>query len=319
MRKKQSLPEDQDSRPQTQEEESRPSSSGVMIFTLVFVLCLALFGGIGALWWFHGRAGELADTDPSGTSAVQTEPTERFRTADREAFAVMLTDNAGALQTVTLLMMQPDSHVVTAAAFPAELLLSEENGTLAGCFAESGADSAVQALSDFLGHEISYYGVMTYDGAEQALTALSVQLIYTLSEDVGGQSADGSFSIHLTSGEQALTSEQVSHLLQYTGWHGGRRARATAHAELFAAFCNQMLVRGRNGESDWALLQGSMETNAGESSFAAAEPALSYLAALNSGSVCTVLQTAGEYTGAGSTLRFSPDETMLSAIQSAMP
>ncbi len=304
-----------------EERGGRPSSSGVMIFTLVFVISLVVFGGLGVLWWRHaGFHLPFADSSPTAAAPESTAPTVRFQAADRRAMAVYLTDDNGALQTVTLLLMQPDRGALSAATLPGELSLSDSaDDTLARRFSEGGADAAQQALQETLGKAPNFYGILSYTSAERALSALSVQLIFSLPEDVDAQSENGSFSIHLTAGEQALTPVQVSHLLQYTGWQGGSRARASAHAQLFAAFANQLLIVGRNGAEDFNTLVPFMTTNLSATDFQSSEAPLSYLASLNHGDLCTFVKTEGAFEGAGKDLHFIPAESLKSVITDAMP
>lgn len=305
--------------PPDTDEEERPSSSGILIFTVVFVLCLALFGGIGFIWWQQTQPSVpfLPNTQTT-TQAASTATTTLFPSDMRKAAAIYITDDDGHLQTVTLLMLQPDRVCVTAAGIPKELSLSDtETDTLEKRYTVGGTEAAMQALKLYFNVPIDDYAVFSYSQVHSLLTAFSDGLIFTLSEDVSAQSADGKFSVHLTAGEQLLSPKQAANLLQYTDWQGGRRARAGQHAALIAAFCNQYLVKGRDGNHDLSLITGNGSSSITSAAFQAVSSPLTYLAAQNNGQICTALTTEGDFAGAGSTLQFTPSDAFINAVKDA--
>lgn len=312
---------DMDEKPKRREKSERPSSSGMLYFILAFVGCLVIFAGIGVLWW-HVADPEipfLTNTNTTAATTTTTQPVGRFSAEDRFSVAVYITDDAGKLQTVSLALFKPDTDNVSVIPLPAELGLPDaETDTLARRFMTGGADAAQMALSAYIGKTVDYYAVFSYGKVESYFTQLSTPLIVKLPKDVDQQATDGSFSIHLSEGEQALTPKQTANLLRCDNWQGGRRERANMHAAVVSAYINQFIAANRTLSADHAALMSLSYTNLNSERFSTIEPPLSYLANLNKELLCTSTNIDGSFTGAGDTLRFTPSASVVDMIKSAM-
>lgn len=299
----------------------RPSSSGMLYFILAFVGALILFAGIGVLWW-HIADPEipfLNSTATTTTTAPTMQSGTRFSVEDRFSVAVYITDDNGDLQSVSLALFKPDSDSVSVIPMPAELGLPDaDNDTLSRRFATGGADAAQMALSAYIGKNVDYYVELSYKNVENYFTQLAASLIVKIPKDVDQQAPDGSFSIHLSEGEQALTPKQTANLLRCDNWQGGRRERANMHAAVVSAYINQFITDARTLSADHTVLMSLAYTNLGSERFATIEPPLSYLADLNKELLCTTTNIEGAFTGAGETLRFTPDAHIIDTIKGFM-
>ncbi|MBQ9414900.1 MAG: hypothetical protein IJU16_07235 [Clostridia bacterium] len=293
------------------EEEERPSSSGTVIFTIVFLVSLVVFGTIGFFWWQHTEHPSLAAPAQTATSETVA---PLFSEKDSRTVAVYLTDDAGVLQTMTLLKADPTKDAMTAAGFPAELLLNDESGeTLKSCYASGGIEAVQTAVKSYFSLTDNYCVVFRYQQVQGLLLQMKDGLNIEIGEDVHAQSKN--YALHLAAGWQSLTPEQAANLLQYNAWQGGRRAQANMHAAMIAAFCNQYLVAGRDGQTDYAAICSFSGTNIREIEWQSSQMMLSYLAQKNTGSICTTLAVDGAFEGAGDTLVFTPFDNVLAVVK----
>ncbi len=314
---------DMDEKPKrnAKKRSERPDSSGMLYFILAFVGCLIIFAGIGVLWW-HIADPEipfLTGGNTTTTVTTTTQPASRFSVNDRFSVAVYITDDEGKLQTVSLALFKPDTDNVAVIPMPAELGLPDaETDTLARRFATGGADAAQMALSAYIGKTLDYYVVLSYSAVETYFTQLGTPLIVKLPKDIDQQASDGSFSIHLSEGEQALSPKQTANLLRCDNWQGGRRERSNMHAAVVSAYINQFITDTRSLSADHAVLASLSYTNLNSERFSTIEPPLSYLADLNKELLCTSTNIDGSFTGAGDTLRFTPEAGLVDTIKSHM-
>ena len=304
-------------------QNDRPDSSGMLYFILAFVVCLAIFAGIGVLWWkITDPALPFVDSGETTTTAVTTtvtRPANRFTVNHRSSVAVYITDDKGALQTVSLCLFKPDTDSVSVIPMPAELALPDaETDTLIRRFATGGVETAHMALSAYLGKSVDYFVVLSYDNVEKYFTALDSSLVVKLPKDVDQQTPGQGFSIHLQAGEQALTAKQAANLLRCDNWQNGRRERANMHAAMVSAYINQFFSTNRSLAADHADLLKVSYTNLNSDRFSVIEPSLSYLADLNKELLCTSTNIEGSFTGAGDTLRFTPEAGIVDTIKSNM-
>ena len=308
-------------KPKKKRKSERPDSSGMLYFILSFVICLVIFIGIGVIWW------KVTDPDLSFLSNPKTTTTttevqqssSRFGVNDRFSVAVYITDDQKKLQTVSIALFKPDADSVSVIPMLAELALPDsDSDTLARRFATGGASAAQLALSGYIGKELDYYIVMSYKDVENYLTQLGTSLIMKLPKDVDQQATDGSFSIHLDAGEQALSPKQTANLLRCDNWQNGMRERANMHAAVVSAYINEFIDSNRDLSSDHAMLMTNSTTSLNNERFGSAQPKLSYLASLNRDFLCTSINLDGYFTGAGDTLRFTPDATTIELLQMNM-
>ncbi len=312
------------SKKRNKKRSTRPSSSGLLIFVATFIVSLVVFAGAAILWV---KIADIPvpiinpDTQPSSvTTTAPTNAPARFDREDRFSVAVYVTDDSGALQTVSLAMFNPDEDSVDVIGLPSQTVLSRtDNGdTLYKRFSVGGVDSAQMGLNLFFAKTIDYYAVLSYTDVESLFTQLGQSLIFDLPVDVDQQAADGSFSIHLDAGERALTPKQTANLFRYDSWQGGRRERADMHATLVAAYIDQFVSPSRSISSDYQTLMATADCNLVGQRFAIAEPVLVYLASRNDAGLCDVIPVDGMFEGAGNTLRFDLDDATAAMIANTL-
>lgn len=304
--------------------KQRPPSSGILLFVAAFVGALVLCAGIGVLWWTLVKPTvswwPFSSPDTSDAVATAPEETARFDATDRLTMAVYITDDHHVLQTASLVMVCPDTAQITVSGVPAELSLSEdETDTLGRRFRFASIADAHSAFARRFETTISQYVVLSYADVEAFLTALGEPLIVDLPVDVNEQNTDGSFSVHLTAGENALSAKQVSNLLKCTNYQDGRRERATMHARIIQAYLAQFLATDRSLQSDFSLLISHADTMWTTSQFSATLPRFEYILAEKGEEWLPLIPTTGDFSGAGATLRFAPDAAMNDAIVVCLP
>lgn len=301
----------------------RPSSSGMLIFIAAFLGCLLVFAGIGAIWWkvadpdLSAFFPDLGYTDPNTVTTTTTSPeqTVTYTTKDRFSVAVFIADDEGALQTVTVVGAHPDTGRFEVIGLPGELsMASSEKDTLSRRFSYNGADSALLSLGTYFGTTIDYHVTLTYSDVESLFSSFGKNLVVTLPTDVDQQSGDGSFSIHLDAGEQALTPKQTANLLRCDNWQGGRRERAAMHAALVEAYLNQFIKATRDLQDDYATLMKHSDSNLSAERFNLLKKPLEWMSYGNTGDITDAFTAQGAFEGAGETLRFTPDDTTKSTV-----
>ena len=304
--------------------KKRPPSSGILLFALAFFGVLVLSAIVGILWWVIAKP-ELSwwpfgAKEPSDTVVAVTEPNTLYDAADRLAIAVYITDEHHALQSVSLVMVCPDTAHIAVAGIPAELSLSEdETDTLSRRLRVFGITQAQEGLSCVFKTTVTQYMTLSYSQITSFLTETGQSLIVNLPVDIHEQSEDGSFAVHLTAGENALSAQQVSDLLKCTDYQDGRRERATMHARVIEAYLTQFLQQGRSLTSDYALLATYTDTAWTVEKFSNTLPVLEYILAEKEEEWLSLIPASGNFSGAGATLRFSPDTSMAQAIAANVP
>ena len=287
----------------------RPSSSGILLFIVGFVGCLLLCGAAGYVWW------KLTDPTLPWMSYAQTEeptptaPTKDdalYHPSDRFTHAVYITDDSGVLQSLSLVMVCPDTAQITVCGIPVELSLSDTDhtATLARRFRLDGVDKADEALLFALPSSPHYYTVMSYAQVEAYFEALNSTLDVTLPKDVDEASEDSSYSIHLTAGDHALTPRQITNLMRCTDWQSGRRERADMHALLVQSYVQQFVNGKRTLSADYKQLCAQSTTNLPEERFAAISAAWQYMAMSQSENSTALLPITGVYSGTGASMQF---------------
>ncbi len=302
---------------------ARPSSSGMLYFIIGFIGCLIVIGIMGVIWWQVAKPdlSFLNGPQTTTTTAVQDNlPATRFAKDNRFSVAVYITDNEGNLQTTSLAMFKPDIDAIDVIGLPAEFGLPDaDNDTLARRFATGDAEAAQMALSAYFGKNIDYYVVMSYQDVEAYFTALNEKLIITLPKDVDQQSADSSFSIHLTGGTaQSLSPKQTANLLICDNWQGGLRERADMHALVLNTYINQFISSSRSITADHSTLLSVAQSNLTGDRFTAIQPPLSYLAEENSGTISSTIAVEGHFAGAGDIKRFTLDDSIYETVKQAL-
>ncbi len=281
-------------------------ASGLLVFLLVFVIFLAVFGGV-CLWAVVNYSQQHQEEASSGESDASN--TVVFSQSDiRNLFIVTIDGTVP--RGFMLLRSDPQASRITAVAIPRETEV--ENGTslqrLDQVYSEDGVQAAQAAAGKLLGVEWDHYLTITYDNIEKLLRYLDVNLQYTLEEDLDYR--EGDTFIKMSSGRFSLTAKQTVDILRYPSWqHGGLQQQADVQAELLAQLVNQCLIasRGDKAEEDFAKIMELSKSDIRVSHFTQARSGLEYLASQNSGGICTPVSLEGSYIGSGENQRFAAD------------
>ena len=284
-------------------------ASGILIFLLVFVLFLIIFGGL-CLWAVvkinEENRQKHSSQLPSAVSNVA------YTEADARNLLVISEDNSEA-QGFVVVRMDPANVRIRTMALPRETEVDVGTATtrLFELYKSEGAAQTEKALSDLLKVDFQNYAVVSYDNLAKIVTYLNNGVIYTLPENLNYTSEDGDYSIRLSGGKKTLTASQVVDVLRYPAWHGGRRQQAEIHSELTAAIFNQYMTpsRAEHVDDDFYFFIERLNSDIKISHFNAMKPSLLFLAGRNTdASICTVSKIGGEYSGSGESLRFIVSE-----------
>lgn len=277
-------------------------------FLVTFLIFLALFGGV-MVWgiteyWQQHQSDDTPDPTPS------TAPTEPY-TATASRRLLLVTEDGGEAQGFVLIGAEPAATRIGVTAFPREtaVIVGTEQTRLFELYKDrdiAAVKGAVEALS---GEVIDNWAVMSYDNMQRLVTHLGDGVIFTLPEAVSYQTADG-VTVNMKSGARTLSATQVTDLLHYSGWHGGRAARAEMQAQLVAALIDQYLTTSRFDEqdTDFHAIMNLCRSDVLASQFAEARDGLLILARHNQNDICTVRLADGEFVGVGDAMRFEPAE-----------
>ncbi len=302
---------------------TRPSSSGLLLFIAAFLGALVLSVGIAYVWYTVAKPDipwlSFLNRDEPPSTPAETVPAALYDAADRLSVAVYITDEHGVLQTVTLCNICPDTAAVTVCGIPAELWLSsDETDTVARRMRLGGVEKAQEGVSRYFETTVDHYIVLAYHDVKALLSDLDATLIVNLPTDVNEQSENGSFAVHLTAGENALSPDQVSNLLRCTNYQDGRRERATMHARVVEAYVRQFMSASRVMQSDFALVIANADSDWTVEKFAAVQPKLDYILREHGEEWLTMIPASGDFAGVGATLHFTPDAALLDAVEATL-
>ncbi len=303
-------------------EEERPSSSGFLIFIASFVIALIVFITLVFLLWpLTGQPLPFSQptvvTDTTTAQGAVTQPTTLYHYSDRLSIAVYITDDHDQLQSVSLVMIQPDTQEFSVLGLPPQTAISDTD-TLFTRFRNGRAEACQLSLMTYLGKSVDYYAVLSYSDVQTYFRSLQEPLIVDLPVDVNEQSPNGSFSIHLSAGEQALNPNQVANLLQYNNWQGGITERTQMHATLMMTYLKQYIRPSRSIEGDYQTLLTNAECNLTGERFRVILPMLEYLAKQQDSLRTVIHYTEGVYEGAGDTMRFTPGSQSIDIVKATL-
>lgn len=279
-----------------------------MTFLVTFVVFLILFGAI-MIWgvsefWRQSHGDEPAEPSPS------TAPSTGY-TDDDTRRLLLVTEEEGAAQGFVVLSAEPAAGRMSAVALPRETVVTQgtQQLRLFELYRERDMATVTEQVAALLDQPIDNWAVFSYDGLQKLITHLGDGVIFTLSEPVSYETADG-ITVHMKSGARTLTATQVTDLLRYTDWHGGRGARAQVQAELVAAVVDQYLVPSRFDEedTDFHTIVNLCRSDIRTSQFVESRDGLLLLARRNQNDLCRVLSLEGEFVGVGESMRFEPAE-----------
>lgn len=279
-------------------------ASGVVVFLLVFVLFLAVFGVV-CLWAIVNNRAPGRDT----SSAVSGEEQPSFTSADVRWLFVATQDGTDPKGFVAV-RADPAREAIHAVAVPRETEVAD--GTtlirLDELCRKNGVAAAQNAVGQLLGVSFSHYISMTYANVEKLLQYFDSSLQFTLEEDLDCR--EGDYFIKMSSGRYTLTPKQTVDILRYPKWqHGGLQQQADIQAQVLAALVNQYMTAARDAklEADFSKIAELAKTDIRISHYTGYQEALRSLAAVNSGAVCTPVSLEGRYVGSGDDKRFAAD------------
>lgn len=282
---------------------------------LLFVLFFVLFGGLSAwvIWSMSREAAKEADTAPI-TMAVQ----DAFTEADTRTL-LLITEDEGEAQGFVLVRFDPASNRMRTLALPRETVIAQ-NGKKEKRLFElyntqhgAGMEPYIEQLTGF---PVDYYAVLSYDGLEELLNLAQDGLAFTLPENLKYDMAG--YTIQIGGGMQVLSATQVTDVLRYPAWNGGRPQRTAVQAQVISACINQYFTEDvMQDDRGYEACVAVADTNVLREAYYASREALSVMASRNSGEICQHLTISGEYKGDGGDTRFYLDTSINPAIRSA--
>lgn len=283
---------------------------GALAFIITFIVAFLLFGGV-MVWmmWDWWKPTSLPE-EPTPTTA----PTVITPAVKEDRRLLLIAEDGGEAQGFTVLSFEPTMVRVRTIPVPRETVVTV--GTQEMRLFELYRHNGVQAVSDAVGTlldmDIPHYAVMTYGNLEQLVTYLNEGVLFRLTETVS-YPAPGGGTVTLREGARTLSATQVTDLMRYDAWHGGRRARATVHGDIWAAVINQYFVVGRFDDSDsgFKTFISLARSNILASDFAEARADLLAMARRNDFDIATVASVQGEFIGVGEAMRFEAAEKPL--------
>ena len=303
--------------PSLKRKKSHKRLSNALVFLVAFLLFLLLFGGL-CLWAVVKINQERQSTQDPTTSVTEEGPI--FSEEDAKTLLLVTTD-AGEAQGFVAVRMDPAAGRISTMAFPRETAVYSGTDTyrLYELFASQGVTGVRDSLSQLTDIAFDNYAVITYDNIEKLVTYLGDGLLTELSENLD-YNADGYF-IKLEAGPRVLTAPQVTNVLRYPNWQGGRRQKAAIQAQLTSSLINQYLTPARQStaDKDFSTIVNLLQSDIRVSHYNAAKAGLDYLGTLNkdSGSICSAASFPGEFVGSGDQLRFYADDQVKAQLGSA--
>lgn len=281
-------------------------ASSLVVFLLVFVLFLVIFGGL-CLWAIVRLNQDMRGKSASSASLLNVSGTA-YSGADARNLLIIPEDD-GQAQSFVILRLDPANVRIRSLALPREtyVTVGTEQTRLFELYAGQGVKETEKAVAELLNIEIDHYAVITYANLQKIITYLNNGVLITLTENLDYTSGDGGYTLKLNGGRQILSAAQVVDVLRYPAWHGGRRQQSEIHSEITTAMINQYLTEARKSKADedFSNIVNLMTTDIRVSHYNESKDALLYLASRNTNAdICAVTKVEGEYVGSGAEIRF---------------
>ena len=278
--------------------------SSVLAFLLVFLLFLGVFGGL-CLWAVVKINQERTTSEVTGLTSSASGIT--YTEEDARNLLLITVDGTDA-QGFLVIRSDPMNTRIRTLALPRETVVDvgTTDTRLFELYAAQGVGEVQKAISKLMGLEFDNYAVITYTNIEKLVTYFENGIIYTVPEDLDYKSDDNSYFIKMSGGLRTLTASQVTNVLRYPAWHGGRRQRAEVQSELFTAMINQYMTssRANNAQEDFSYIVNLLKSDIKVSQYNEAKGGLDYLASRNTGTISAAVEVSGEYVGSGDSIRF---------------
>ena len=224
--------------PEYRPKKKKKSRAGsVALSLLVFVLFLAIFGGV-FLWAIINNR---LPTD--GASSAASEEAGPHFTGEDVRWLFIAAQDGSEPRGFVAVRADPQNGRIHAVAVPKETEVAD--GTtlirLDELFRKNGVAAAQAAVGNLLGVSFPHYVSMTYANIEKLLQYFDSSLQFTLTEDLDCR--EGDYFIKMNSGRYTLTPKQAVDILRYPSWqHKGLQQQADIHAEMLAALVNQYMT-----------------------------------------------------------------------------
>ena len=279
---------------------------GALAFIITFAVVFVALGGVLVWmildWWTPSPSPQPNDTTTQTTLPPAVKEDRRM---------LIITEDGGEAQGFVVLSFEPTIGRVQVVPVPRETVMTTgtQEVRLFEMYRRGDVTAVSRAIGQLLGWDIPHYAVMTYSNLEQLVTYLNEGVIYTLTETVS-YPAPGGGTVTLREGARTLSATQVTDLLRYEAWHGGRRTRADIQGDMWAAILNQYFVIGRFDENDsgFKTFISLTRSNLLASDYAQARTDLMALARRNEFNISTVVPPDGEFIGVGDAMRFEAVE-----------
>ena len=288
--------------------KKRREYRGGTLFLISFLSALVLFGSIMTV--------VLIDQWQPAAPATPTTPTTTRRpSAAREARRLLLiTEENGEAQGFVALSIEPATERVRVVPIPRETVVTvgTEQLRLFEWYRTADLTALTAATGELIGWDLPHYAVLSYHNLAALVTHLNNGVVYTLTESITYTNSAGA-TVTMAPGARTLSAAQVTDLLRYDAWHGGRRARANAQGDIIAALFNQYFTSSHLEEdTDFQKFVSLSRSNLLTSDFATAQEDLLLLARRNTFDISKVKEPKGEFIGVGDAMRFEMAENPLS-------
>jgi len=278
-------------------------------FLLTFLIALVLFGGLSA--WVMIDLLAPADTPTPTAPTTTTAPPV---TEHKDLRMLLITEDAGEAQGFVVISIETQMGRVRVVPLPRETTVTTgtEQVRLFEWYRTADLDAVTAGVGDLLDWDLSCYAVMSYHALTQFVTYLNEGVIYTLDENISYTNSVGT-TVKMAAGARTLSASQVSDLLRYNAWHGGRRARANVQGDITAALFDQYFTAPRFDEqdSDFKKFISLTRSNILTSDYVTARESLLSVARRNSFDISKVTPPKGEFIGVGEAMRFEIAEKPL--------
>lgn len=277
--------------------------NNVLVFLLVFIVFLIVFGGI-CLWAVINISKEhLSSTSGSPSSQFDL---VKFDESDARNLLIVTTDQNQA-QGFVYVRCDPAKTSIRTLAIPRDTVVDYKTSEIRihELYQNQGITAVRDSVAKLLGIKFDNYYVISYQNIEKLVDYFEMGIIINLDENL--KYSDTSFSIDIDGGLRTLTPSQVVKVLRYPAWHGGRKQRADIQAQLVAAMINQYMRPSRKNmaDKDFSFIVNlASKKDILVSHFAEARDGLDFLAERNDGKICVAVSLPGEYQGSGEAIRY---------------
>lgn len=295
------------------EGRTRTLANGRGLLAGLFVFFFLLFGGLS--WWViwsMSQAARETDTAPASEATGNPYTPQDARTL------LLITEDEGEAQGFVLIRMDPAQSRIRTLSIPRETALdsSQDSKRLFEVYETQKGAGIGTYVEEVTGIAVDFYAVLPYEGMEELLNQAGSGLSFTLPENLR-YDMDG-YTIRIDGGEQVLSATQVTDVLRYPAWNGGRQQRAAVQAQIISACINQYFTPATmENDAGYEACVAVADTNLLREPYYQLREPLAYMASRNTGTICQPLSVEGEYAGQGDEIRFYLQKPIGTAVRNA--